>query len=602
MLSPPSFVRPADLVGGDSSPSAALGENELPWERGGGGRPGARLYDQVILGSIALEPPVQSVACHVWRQSRGTATGAGRAALALVILDRDGRPVESPAVGISSFGWGVMTALQGDLAALAHWKDVERRLTETIEHALLGPAASAPEDDGRPGPITRDRLMAAYRVLVDSLKLPDAWLEPPSIAVRSYVHFRDSNPPEPLLLNSFYLEDLAAARDLLVQESAPQTLRRYLGVERPDRRMDLLNDRSALDLAVAPAITPLARWPGPARHPLALLQQAAVNVALSGGRTDPVLGINGPPGTGETTLLRDLVAGVVAERAEALAQFDDPEKAFDHSGQQLRAGNAWIHLYRLHSSIRGFEMVVASSNNRAVENVSSELPGVEAIAADADDLRYLATLSDGLLKRDTWGTIAAVLGNMQNRARFRQTFWWDDDTGLNTYLATIVGSPRKVQVTDPQTGIIVERQPRIVTQERPPRTHEEALVRWRRARKRFLEAIKRGRESREWLEGLRGDLLKLPSLKDEQAAAESTFRIAEETAQFARTSFSDAQSAETDQSRRASETAEAVRTSRRVPTGILVTALQKASGARLGDASARPSALMHSKLRNVGPP
>lgn len=43
-------------------------------------------------------------------------------------------------------------------------------------------------------------------------------------------------------------------------------------------------------------------------------------------------------------MLRGLVAGVIAERAEAMAKFDDPEEAIEHSEQKLKAGDGWIHL------------------------------------------------------------------------------------------------------------------------------------------------------------------------------------------------------------------------------------------------------------------
>ncbi len=65
---------------------------------------------------------------------------------------------------------------------------------------------------------------------------------------------------------------------------------------------------------------------------------------------------------------------------EAMLQFDDPEKAFIHSGEKVkRGGNAFLHLYHLDKRLRGFEVVVASSNNKAVENVSVELPGRGAV-------------------------------------------------------------------------------------------------------------------------------------------------------------------------------------------------------------------------------
>ncbi len=41
--------------------------------------------------------------------------------------------------------------------------------------------------------------------------------------------------------------------------------------------------------------------------------------------------MNGPPGTGKTTLLRDLVAAVITNRAVAMAGFDDPAKAFSQT-------------------------------------------------------------------------------------------------------------------------------------------------------------------------------------------------------------------------------------------------------------------------------
>lgn len=112
-------------------------------------------------------------------------------------------------------------------------------------------------------------------------------------------------------------------------KKAPRNLRRYLGLERPTQTKDLIHDDDALEEAVSPQNTPLARWPGPGRHPLVLLQQAAVNIAFSETTASGLIGINGPPGTGKTTLLRDLVAGVVTERAQEMATYADPETAFE---------------------------------------------------------------------------------------------------------------------------------------------------------------------------------------------------------------------------------------------------------------------------------
>ena len=162
----------------------------------------------------------------------------------------------------------------------------------------------------------------------------------------------------------------------------------------------------------------------------------------------------------KTTLLRDLVAGIVTQRAQAMVRFENPETAFLPTDLKLSVGQAWIHLYKVSDSLKGFEIVVASSNNKAVENVSAELPGVDAIAADASHLRYFKTISDSIHGRETWGLIAAILGNAQNRYRFKQLFWWEENKDFNSYLRAVTGSlPNTTNTEQPQPTIWEEDPP-----------------------------------------------------------------------------------------------------------------------------------------------
>jgi hypothetical protein len=481
VLSPATFRKPETLCDGKHGNVIQFSNGVMPWQDGVKRyRKGYRLYYQVILGTILMEPAIEALH-KVYTDTREQRPAArGEAVIASVMVDNEGRLAGNTPVVISSFGWGVPVALRGDLRCLEQWSQAEQQLVEALAGRL-----AIQGNDGNALPLTADNISDAFIWLARSLGLDDELISKPSFALCMYQWNPLPDAPDPALLNSFFLKDLAWAKQLAEKNTLPDNIKRYLGITIPETRWNLMQDHGAVRHILAPSRYPTASWPSKGRYPLALLQQCAVNIALSDLKNGGILAVNGPPGTGKTTLLRDIVAAIITERAKVLATYADPEDAFTHSGHQLKRGSAFLHMYSVDKKIRGFEIVVASSNNKAVENVSVELPGRDAVAEDSFPGGYFSTVSDALFSNNTWGIISAVLGNTANRSRFRQTFWWDKDSGMQGYLRQACGIP--VSYTDANGKQCI---PSIIQKENPPADHAAALVRWKQAQKIFLRALK----------------------------------------------------------------------------------------------------------------
>lgn len=257
-------------------------------------------------------------------------------------------------------------------------------------------------------------------------------------------------------LNSFFLDDLAAVQVALADGRCPSALSEYLTADAllpTNLRSDVMTEHAVVDAGVGIDRLPKGRWPSNPEHGLALRQQFAVNRALDDlSGTRGLMGVNGPPGTGKTTMLRDILAGNIVERARRLASLQRPEHAFTTTTHRWSSGDGYSRAIRqLRPELTGFEMVVASANNAAVENISVEIPAREAIAARwRDGADYFADIASAILAasgagaeegeasegagrtegaegagRRAWGLVAARLGNKRNRGDFRSAFWFD---------------------------------------------------------------------------------------------------------------------------------------------------------------------------------
>ena len=217
------------------------------------------------------------------------------------------------------------------------------------------------------------------------------------------------------------------------------------------------------------AEAPMGKWP--ARFMPALMQQVAVNLAIKQNVDAPIFSVNGPPGTGKTTLLKEIVASNIVDRAKILADYNGaPDDFFDRHdflhGPLKDNHNSYYKYAPAYYSIKNdlinnYSMLVASCNNAAVENITVDLPNgkdileslnicsnddnmvksglqevydlfdidktqdIETITkygetSEIKDIYFTRYANNLLKKNDCWGLVSAPLGKRSNIRKYCQ--------------------------------------------------------------------------------------------------------------------------------------------------------------------------------------
>lgn len=386
----------------------------------------------------------------------------GESALAALTVDGAGMPLPGSAV-LSGCAWATgqcATARHGsagrDLAPMwtAGFAAAQENFRSTVDEALTGTGHGGTEQ-----PLTSTVALSLRGLARSMTSMTATDIETSEIRIRCRQVPEKAAPTASDFLNSFLLEDLHRVGDAVAGGDVGPALRTYLDADgrNPAQSVDTRNEPDRAVEAVRPHALPAGRWPSPPQHSLALSQQLAVNLALNDlGSRSGLLAVNGPPGTGKTTLLRDVLAGLVVERAKRLADLERPHHAFI-AKHRWKAGDYPRIIHVLRPELTGFEMVVASSNNTAVQNISDELPSRKSIEEPWHDTAdYFGKLASDVRAAtagksstdEAWGLVAARLGNASNRRSFTQGAWWgrqsrngSGNPGLRSILSEEVTDP-----------------------------------------------------------------------------------------------------------------------------------------------------------------
>ncbi len=186
-------------------------------------------------------------------------------------------------------------------------------------------------------------------------------------------------------------------------------------------RQKIDDNKEFLEEITLPKNMPIGKWPS--KFNPSLMQAAAINICTSKDYSPNIFSVNGPPGTGKTTLLKEIIADTIVKKAKIIADLNSTDLENIKTNTTI---SYYCNYYKIPDELKKLGIIVSSNNNSAVENISKDLPKAEDVLSK-DTLTnlfdvnihkniYFTKDSEYIFgeKPKTWGLISAPYGRKAN--------------------------------------------------------------------------------------------------------------------------------------------------------------------------------------------
>ena len=217
----------------------------------------------------------------------------------------------------------------------------------------------------------------------------------------------------------FYTRDLETIAKVNLKDDS--LLSNIIYSKENKNRQKIDDSKEFLEEITLPENMPIGKWPS--KYNPSLMQAAAINICTSKEYSPNIFSVNGPPGTGKTTLLKEIIADTIVKKAKIIADLNsiDLEVIKTNTTESY-----YRNYYKIPDELKKLGIIVSSNNNSAVENISKDLPKAEDVLSK-DTLTNLFDVNEQeniYFTKDsefifgetpkTWGLISAPYGKKVN--------------------------------------------------------------------------------------------------------------------------------------------------------------------------------------------